>query len=64
MSQDNKLSNATSKLSLNPQASEWKPSFTAREFVPGSFSIPAPAPAATPQAAPAPAAPVAAPPGK
>ncbi|KAG2226831.1 hypothetical protein INT45_005796 [Circinella minor] len=60
MSQDNKLSNATSKLSLNPQASEWKPSFTAKAFVPGAFSAPAPAPAPVPQAAPASAAPVAA----
>ncbi|KAI8388026.1 P-loop containing nucleoside triphosphate hydrolase protein [Radiomyces spectabilis] len=51
------LPNATSKLSLNPKASEWKPSFTAKEFVP-SFSMPSatPAPAPGMSAAPAPAA--------
>lgn len=61
MSQD--ATNSLSNLNLNPAASEWKPSFTAKSFVP-TFG----APAATPAAAPAPVAePVAAPvaaPGK
>ncbi|KAI8344076.1 P-loop containing nucleoside triphosphate hydrolase protein [Chlamydoabsidia padenii] len=38
-------------MSLNPKASEWKPSFTAKEFVP-SFGVPAQPPAAQPSAAP------------
>lgn len=32
-------------MSLNPKASEWKPSFTAKAFVP-SFSVPPAQPAA------------------
>ncbi|CDH51705.1 eukaryotic polypeptide chain release factor 3 [Lichtheimia corymbifera JMRC:FSU:9682] len=39
------LSQATSKLSLNPNAASWKPNLGAKEFVP-SFGAPAPAPAA------------------
>lgn len=57
MSQD--ATNSFSKLSLNPGASEWKPSFTAKAFVP-SFAAPAAAAPAPVAAAPAPA-PVAAP---
>lgn len=55
MSQD--TTNSFSKLNLNPGASEWKPSFTAKAFVP-SFGAPAAA------AAPAPAPVAAAAPGK
>lgn len=54
MSQD--ATNSFSKLNLNPAASEWKPSFQAKSFVP-TFGAPAaaPAPAAeAPVAAPAP----------
>lgn len=52
MSQD--ATNSFSKMNLNPSASEWKPNFGAKSFVP-SFGAPAAAPA---PAAPAPAAPV------
>ncbi|KAI8140639.1 P-loop containing nucleoside triphosphate hydrolase protein [Fennellomyces sp. T-0311] len=52
MSNNDNLSKATSKLSLNPTATEWKPNFGAKEFVPGGFT--APAPAAAPAPAPAP----------
>ncbi|KAH8552207.1 P-loop containing nucleoside triphosphate hydrolase protein [Umbelopsis sp. PMI_123] len=51
------IEKGTSKLSLNPNANEWKPSFSATEFVPSWMQKPAapvPAPAAAP-AAPAPA---------
>ncbi|KAF7723940.1 translation termination factor GTPase eRF3 [Apophysomyces ossiformis] len=44
---NNSLPEATSKLSLNPKATEWKPSFTAKEFVPSWMgSAPAAPPAA------------------
>lgn len=51
MSQD--ATNSLSNLNLNPAASEWKPSFTAKSFVP-TFGAPAaaPAPVAEPVAAP------------
>lgn len=52
MSQD--ATNSFSKMNLNPSASEWKPNFGAKSFVP---SFGAPAAAAAP--APAPVAPVA-----
>lgn len=58
MSQD--TTNSFSKMSLNPSASEWKPNFGAKAFVP-SFGAPAAA-AAAPAAAPV--APAAAAPGK
>ena len=45
MSQD--ATNNMSKLNLNPAASEWKPNFGAKSFVP-SFGAPAAAPAAAP----------------
>lgn len=61
MSQD--ATNSFSKLNLNPGASEWKPSFTAKAFVP-SFGAPAAAAAPAPVAAPAPAPVAAAAPGK
>ncbi|KAG1124043.1 hypothetical protein G6F42_009989 [Rhizopus arrhizus] len=54
MSQD--TTNSFSKMSLNPAASEWKPNFGAKAFVP-SFGAPAAAAAAP---APAPVAPAAA----
>lgn len=47
------IEKGTSKLSLNPNANEWKPSFSATEFVP-SWMAPKPAAAPAP-AAPAPA---------
>lgn len=43
------IDKATSKLSLNPKANEWKPSFSATEFVPSWM---APAAPAQPQAQP------------
>jgi hypothetical protein len=43
------IEKGTSKLSLNPNANEWKPSFTATEFVPSWMQKPA-APAAAPPA--------------
>jgi peptide chain release factor subunit 3 len=48
MSQDN--SENLSKLNLNPKATEWKPNFGAKSFVP-TFGAPAAAPAAAPPAA-------------
>lgn len=60
MSQD--ATNSFSKLNLNPSASEWKPNFGARAFVPSFGEAPA---AAAPAPVAAAAAPVAAPaPGK
>lgn len=47
------IEKGASKLSLNPNANEWKPSFSATEFVP-SWMAPKPAAAPAP-AAPAPA---------
>ncbi|KAI8580212.1 hypothetical protein K450DRAFT_238694 [Umbelopsis ramanniana AG] len=43
------IEKGTSKLSLNPNANEWKPSFSATEFVPSWMQKPA-APAAAPAA--------------
>lgn len=43
------LSQATSKLLLNPNAASWKPNLGAKEFVP-SFGVPAAAPAPAPAA--------------
>lgn len=58
MSQDgNSLSQATSKLTLNPNAAEWKPNFAAKEFIPGNFKSASPAPSPAPAAASAPSAP-------
>jgi hypothetical protein len=45
------IEQGASKLSLNPNANEWKPSFTATEFVPSWMQKAAP-----PAASPAPAA--------
>ncbi|KAI8878977.1 hypothetical protein K501DRAFT_297315 [Backusella circina FSU 941] len=52
MSQDN--SESLSKLNLNPKATEWKPNFGAKSFVPtfGAPAAAAPAPAAAAPAAP------------
>jgi hypothetical protein len=44
------IEKGTSKLSLNPNANEWKPSFSATEFVPSWMAKPA---AAAAPAAPA-----------
>ncbi|KAK4517854.1 uncharacterized protein ATC70_001202 [Mucor velutinosus] len=61
MSQD--TTNSFSKMSLNPSASEWKPNFGAKAFVPSfgapaaAAAAPAAAPVAPAAAAPAPAAP-------
>jgi hypothetical protein len=56
------IDKATSKLSLNPKANEWKPSFSATEFVPSWMAQPA-APAQPQVQAPAAAAPSTAAPG-
>ncbi|GAN00657.1 eukaryotic polypeptide chain release factor 3 [Mucor ambiguus] len=61
MSQD--ATNSFSKMNLNPSASEWKPNFGAKAFVPSfgapaaAAAAPAPAPVAPAAPAPAPAAP-------
>ncbi|CAO3631672.1 unnamed protein product [Mucor fragilis] len=60
MSQD--TTNSFSKMNLNPSASEWKPNFGAKAFVPSfgapaAAAAPAPAPVAPAAAAPAPVAP-------
>lgn len=50
---DHSLPQQITKISLNPNASEWKPNFGAKEFVPSWVTqpaAPAPAPAPAPQA--------------